>query len=190
MSKKGSYSVNKGKNIRTKVNKSLNQFYHKRQMEDIEIENKRFVQRLQQKKPTLNMDKINKDWIDNKGVIKRMANCQFNLTSIRSSSRVRSITSEKFYQNNLKKTKITRLKNIDGQKMLIKIEFVDDVLKITGDSQGSKELKVIDIPKEEALTFIEKDCGGNIENIIDKLKYDAGNETLYLVSDSIDYPDN
>lgn len=84
------------------------------------------------------MDKLNKDWIDNKGVIKRMANCQFNLTSIRSSSRVKSITSEKFYQSNLKKTKITRLKNIDGQKMLIKIEFVDDVLKITGDSQSSK----------------------------------------------------
>ena len=35
MSKKGSYSVGKTKNIRTKVNKSLNQFYRKRQMDDI-----------------------------------------------------------------------------------------------------------------------------------------------------------
>ena len=35
MSKKGSYSVGKNKNIRTKVNKSLNQFYRKRQMEEI-----------------------------------------------------------------------------------------------------------------------------------------------------------
>ena len=35
MSKKGSYSVGKNKNIRTKVNKSLNQFYRKRQMEKI-----------------------------------------------------------------------------------------------------------------------------------------------------------
>ena len=93
MSKKGSYSVNKTKNIRTKVNKSLNQFYRKRQAQEIEIENKRFVQRLQQKKPTLNMDKLNKDWLDNKSVIKRMANYQFNLTSIKSTSRVRSITS-------------------------------------------------------------------------------------------------
>lgn len=49
---------------------------------------------------------------------------------------------------------------------------------------------MIEIPKEEALTFIEKDCNGNIENIIDKLKYDHQNETLYLVSDSIDYPEN
>ena len=40
------------------------------------------------------------------------------------------------------------------------------------------------------MTFIEKDCNGNLENIIDKLKYDPENETLYLVSDSIDYQDN
>ncbi len=31
MNKKGSYSVSKTKNIRTKVNKSLNEFYRKRQ---------------------------------------------------------------------------------------------------------------------------------------------------------------
>jgi hypothetical protein len=74
--------------------------------------------------------------------------------------------------------------------MLIKIEFVNDVLKITGDSQSSKDIKVIDIPKEEAIIFIEKDCGGNLENIIDKLKYDSASETLYLVSDSIEDPEN
>lgn len=33
MSKKGAYSVAKTKNIRTKINKSLNQFYRKRQLE-------------------------------------------------------------------------------------------------------------------------------------------------------------
>ena len=71
------------------------------------------------------------------------------------------------------KTKVTKFKNIDGQKMLIKIEFTNDILKITGDSQNSKELKVIEIPKEEAIIFIEKDCNGKVENIVDKLKYDA-----------------
>jgi hypothetical protein len=55
MSKKGAYSVSKTKNIRTKVNKSLNQIYRKRQLEEIELENKRFVLRLQQKRPTLNI---------------------------------------------------------------------------------------------------------------------------------------
>ena len=71
------------------------------------------------------MDKINRDWLDNKSVIKRMANFQFNLTSIKSTSRVRSITSEKFYKTQYEKSKVTRFKNIDGQKMLIKVEFIN-----------------------------------------------------------------
>lgn len=87
------------------------------------------------------------------------------------------------------KTKVTKFKNIDGQKMLIKIEFTNDILKITGDSQNSKELKVIEIPKEEAIVFIEKDCNGKVENIADKLKYDAPTETLYLVSDHLEEED-
>ena len=70
--------------------------------------------------------------------------------------------------------------------MLIKVEFINDVLKITGDSQSSKDLKVIEIPKEEAILFIEKDCHGKMENIIDKLKYDIPTETLYLVSDHLE----
>lgn len=37
MSKKGTYSVIKTKNIRSKVNKSLNEIYRKRQMENIEL---------------------------------------------------------------------------------------------------------------------------------------------------------
>ena len=112
------------------------------------------------------MDKINKDWLDNKNVIKRMANCQFNLTSIKSSSRVRSITSEKFYKTQYDKMRVTKFKNIDGQKMLIKVEFTPEVLKITGDSQNSKELKIIEIPKEEGILFVEKDCNGKIDNVI------------------------
>jgi len=43
---------------------------------------------------------------------------------------------------------------IDGHKMMIRIEFIDDFLKIVGDSQDHKDLKVIEIPKEEAIIFI------------------------------------
>ena len=35
MNKKGSYSVSKNKNYRTKINKSLNEIFRKKQMEDI-----------------------------------------------------------------------------------------------------------------------------------------------------------
>lgn len=43
---------------------------------------------------------------------------------------------------------------IDGQRMLIKVEFVDGILKIVGDCRDHKDLKVIEIPREEALMFI------------------------------------
>lgn len=132
------------------------------------------------------MEKLNKDWVDNKSVIKRMANCQFNLTSIKSNSRVRSITAEKFYKSKYEKAKVTKFKNIDGCKMLIKIEFVDEVLKITGDAQNSKDLKVIEVPRNEAVILIEKECQGKMENLVDKLRYDAKGDTLYLVTDDIE----
>jgi hypothetical protein len=186
MSKRSSYSIGRSNNIRTKVNKSLNQFYRKRQMENIEMENKRFVQRLQQKKPTLNMERLQKDWLENKGVIKRMANCQFNLTSIKSSSRVRSITGDRFYKSKYDKVKLSRFKNIAGQNMLIKVEFIGEVLRITGDSQSSKDIKVIEIPRDEAILYIEKDCHGKMENIFDKLEYDSTTETLFLVSEHLE----
>ncbi len=32
--------------------------------------------------------------------------------------------------------------------MLIKIEFQGEMLKIVGDSQGSKDLKIIEIPRD------------------------------------------
>lgn len=38
--------------------------------------------------------------------------------------------------------------------MLIKIEFNGGLLKIVGDSKDHKDLKVIEIPKDEALQFL------------------------------------
>ena len=44
--------------------------------------------------------------------------------------------------------KLLKTKLINGEKMLIKIEFVGDILKIVGDSQNSKDIKIIEIPKD------------------------------------------
>lgn len=73
--KDGSYSVAKMKNFRTKVNKSLNQIYRKKQEESIALENQRYEVRLFNKKPTLNLEKIDRDWKNNKRAMKRMSNC-------------------------------------------------------------------------------------------------------------------
>jgi hypothetical protein len=110
------------------------------------------VWRLQQKKPTLNTDKLNKDWVDNKKVIEKMANFQFNLTSIKSSSRVRSLTLDKFYKSKYDKVNFSKVKLFDGKKMLIKVEFTEHLLKIVGNLQDNKDMKVI--------VFLEKNCHG------------------------------
>jgi hypothetical protein len=75
LAKEGSYSHNKMKNFRTKVNKSLNQIYRKKQEENIALENERYLIRLHNKKPTLNLEKIDRDWKNNKKAMKRMSNC-------------------------------------------------------------------------------------------------------------------
>jgi ATP adenylyltransferase/5',5'''-P-1,P-4-tetraphosphate phosphorylase II len=159
MTKKGSYSVSRTKSMNTKTNKSLNEIYRKKQMQSIELENKRFLMRLQGKRPTVNTLKLRRDWEDNKSVIKRMANCEFNMTQFKSKdSRIRSMTSERLFRQKFDDAKISKFRVIDGHKMLIKIEFSDGYLKIVGDSRDHKDLKVIEIPKEEAVLFIEKDC--------------------------------
>jgi len=91
-----------------------------------------------------------------------MANVDFYLTNIKSSSRVRSITTDKFYKSKYDKFGLTKYKVIDGQRFLIKIELNDELLKIIGDPQDKRDIKIIEIPKEEAIIFIEKDCNGKI----------------------------
>ena len=58
--------------------------------------------------------------------------------------------------------------------MMVRIEFTDEILRITGDGQSTKDIKVIEIPRDEAIYLIEKDCKGKIENLFGLLNYDEG----------------
>ena len=87
-------------------------------------------------------------------MLKRMANADFYLTNIQSSSRMRSITAEKLNKSKYEKMRLVKGKVIDGHKMLIKIEFVGDFLKIVADAQDKRDIKIIEIPKEEAMILI------------------------------------
>ena len=144
MSKKGNYSVQRTKSINTKANKSLNDIYRKRQLQSIEHENQKFVQRLQSRRATLNISKLNRDWEDNKSVIKKMANHKFYLTNL---SRLKPGTSDKLGNLRLDHMKFSKMKVIGGQKMLVTVEFNDIFLKVTGDCQDNSDLKVIEVPK-------------------------------------------
>jgi hypothetical protein len=60
------------------------------------------------------------------------------------------------------------------------MEVVDNVLKIIGDLCDHKDLKVIEIPKEEAFNIIDKLCEGRLEKLLDSLKYDRSTGTLFI----------
>jgi hypothetical protein len=80
--------------------------------------------------------------------------------------------------------KISLIRRVDGHRMLIKMEFVVGALRITADTLNSRSLKIIDIPRDEAALFIDEDCNGSIENLLNKLKYDKASDTLFLMSDT------
>jgi ElaB/YqjD/DUF883 family membrane-anchored ribosome-binding protein len=148
MTKKGNYSVTRTKSVNSKANKSLNDFIRRKQLESIETENKRFLMRLQNRKATVDTLKLRKDWEDNKSVIKRMTNYEFNVTHFKTKdSRLRSFTSDRLLRQKIEDTTINKIKIIDGHKMHIKVEFADGLLKIVGDCRDHKDLKVIEIPK-------------------------------------------
>lgn len=137
---------------------------------------------MQNKRPTLDLDKLNKDWKDNKSVIKRMAHYEFYLTNYKESITKSGNSSDRVAKSKLEGIKMQRNKVINGHKIAIKVEFVDEHLKITGDTMNNRDLKVIEIPREEALFLLEHDCKGKPEKIMGLLQYDALKDLLYIVS--------
>lgn len=59
-------------------------------------------------------------------------------------------------------------------------------MHILGDNKATKEIKVIEISKEEAIEFIQYECDGKIEGIFDCLRYDYKEKVLYLVGKGIE----
>lgn len=59
------------------------------------------------------------------------------------------------------------------------------MFQITGDCKDRRQLKVIEIEKEEALDFIEQECNGRIQSIFDHLRYDSQEAVLYLVGNEV-----
>lgn len=111
-----------------------------------------------------------------------MAHYEFYLTNYKESITKSGHSSDRVAKSKLESIKIQRNKVISGHKMAIKVEFTDDYLKITGDTMNQRDLKVIEIPREEALFFLEHDCKGKPEKIMSMLHYDAVKDLLFLVT--------
>lgn len=55
-----------------------------------------------------------------------------------------------------------RLRKIDGVNMIVTVKLTESQMTIIGDLKTLKTIKIIEIPREEALEFIEHECEGKI----------------------------
>lgn len=182
LGRKALYSVSKTKSS-SKGSKSLNEIFRKKKMETIDIENKQMLTRLNNKRATLDTIKMKKDWEQNKNTIKRMTNYEFNMVDFNGKDKAIK-SKEKISRDNFDNIKFSKFRVINGVNMLIKIEVVDNLLTIVGDLCNHKDLKLIEIPKEEAMNIIGNGCGGRLDKLIERLSYDKVTETLYLSLES------
>lgn len=73
-----------------------------------------------------------------------------------------------------------RIRKIDGENFVVTVRFVNDKVLISGNNKKTND-KIIEIPKEEAIAFVECECDGKLEKLFDHLCYDKEEDVLYLV---------
>lgn len=115
------------------------------------------MKRLQEKKSDYQTDKLNEDWKKQKAVIKNIANFPLIVkdgkrTRKRAFSRPINLEPTRFIGKDIE---IMRLRNVDGTNMVITVKLDERWLTILGDLKTDKNVKIIEIPREEALDFIE-----------------------------------
>ena len=153
-------------------------------MQNIQIENAKLLKRLQERKPNYETEKFRQTWRKQKYVIKNLSNYPF----IISDRKKKKTNSQSLIPRDPSSSivELSKMKTIDGVSFLITIRMGHDKLQIIGDTKSKKEIKVIQIERREAIQFIEQECGGKLDNLFDRLRYDKKDEVLYLVAQDFD----
>lgn len=133
-------------NETSKTNKSLNSGFRRRQLQGIEVENAKFLKRLQEKKSDYETTKYKEDWKKQMNAMKIMANYPFILTD-RPRPKRHSIAqlNHKTRMELPEDTQLVRVRVLNGISFLVTVRLTPKVLQITGDCKERKELKVIEI---------------------------------------------
>lgn len=76
---------------------------------------------------------------------------------------------------------LSRVKVIDWYTFHVVVRLDRNGLTITANNSSSRDIKVIEIDRGEALDFIRMECNNQLENIFERLKYDGKN--MLLVGD-------
>ena len=113
-------SKTKSKNAtQSKLNKSLNSHIRRKQSQNIELENAKMLKRLQEKKSSINTNKLSQDWRKNKYVIRHLSNYPF-IMSDRNKKSKRTSSSMLPPPHSLE---IFKVKVIDGVSFLVTIRL-------------------------------------------------------------------
>jgi hypothetical protein len=89
----------------------------------------------------MDLEKLRKDWCDNKEVMKRMSNRDFYLTTLRSQDNHRYTANDKVGRSKIEFSRLSRICVVDGCKMRIRIKFVGGLLNITADCLDNPSAK-------------------------------------------------
>ena len=68
---------------------------------------------------------------------------------------------------------------------LITVKFEGNKLFIIGDIKEEQNIKIIELEKNEAESFLINECNGNVENIFSLLRFDRESGDLYLVGKDV-----
>jgi len=96
MKRNNSIATNAKMDEKQRMNKSLNQVYRRKQLEDIEIENAKLLKRIMDKKSDYDNKKLKEEWKWQKTVIKNIANYPFIIRDKIYKGRKKSMTSQSF----------------------------------------------------------------------------------------------
>lgn len=173
---------------RERMNKSLHSSFRKKQLQNIEVENARLLKRLQEKKSDYQAQRLNEDWKKQKAVIRNIANYPIIIRDGSKRERRRAFSRGLDLRPSLDRNalggdiEMMRIRNIDGVNMVVTIKLNDTTLTILSDLRKGKDIKIIEVPRDEAMEFIEAECDGKIEGLFDRLHFDPQEEVLYLLS--------
>ena len=126
------------------------------------------------------------EWKRQKEVLKNVAFYPFIIRSSAKPVRRRTLSKQENFNESRATTlgadiEVVRARTLAEESFIIHLKMDQVKLRIMGEKRRSKEKKIIDIPKAEAMCFIEDECQGRLEGVFDRLSFDPQEDVLYLV---------
>ncbi len=130
------------------------------------MSNARLLKKLQQRKSDYEVEKMRKEWKKQKEVIKNISNYPVSIFTsgkkpVTVSFRQTRLNLEKIFDIN-RTYELSRVKVVDWYTFHVVARLDREGLSITANNSGSKDLKVIEIERGEALDFIRAECNNRL----------------------------